>query len=114
MKRAHLTAFSALVMLVPTAAMAASGDEFAQSYGLEVGEDHGGCLFFLTDTGLTAAEVTTKLTRDGYDISRGLEVLVTRMTPRRCGDLGRQAALKAGFKAVRVRLATSKDRWIRP
>src|SRR4051812_5892475 len=110
----YLIAFSAMALLLPSVATAASGHEFAQSYGLDVGEDKGRCLFFLTDTGMTAAQVTTKLTQDRYDTSRGLEVLVTRTTPRRCGELGRKAALKAGFKAVRVRLATAKDRWTRP
>jgi hypothetical protein len=114
MMRVYLAVFSAMALLLPAPAMAASSDEFARSYGLDVGEYQGRCLFFLTDTGMTAAEVTTKLAQDGYDTSRGLEVLVTRTTPRRCGELGRKAALKAGFKAVRVRLATPKDRLIRP
>jgi hypothetical protein len=89
-------------------------DEFASSYGIDVGEYEGQCVFFLTDTGLTASEVTAKLVRDGYDTSRGLEVLLAETTPRKCGELGRKAALKAGFKTVRVRLATEKDRWQRP
>ena len=97
-----------------TAQIAAPADKFATSYGMDVGEHEGRCVFFLTDTGMNAAEVTTSLKRDGYDASRGLEVLLTKTTPRRCGELGRKAALKAGFTAVRVRLATDKDRWQRP
>ena len=93
---------------------AASSDRFAHSYGLDVGEHEGRCLFFLTDTGISAAQVTTKLKQDGYVTARGLEVLLTETTPRRCGELGRRAALRAGFKAVRVRLATGKDHWQRP
>lgn len=93
---------------------ASRDDKFKSSYGLDVGEDQGRCIFFLTDTGMTAAEVTTKLVKDGYDTSRGLEVLLTKTTPRKCGELGRKAAVRAGFKAVRVRLATDKDRWQRP
>jgi hypothetical protein len=93
---------------------APTDDRFANSYGLDVGEYHGQCIFFLSDTGMSADEVTTKLVQDRYDTARGLEVLVTKSTPRKCGELGRRAALKAGFKAVRVRLPTDKDRWKRP
>ena len=96
------------------AAAAPSPSSFANSYGLDAGVDKGQCIFFLTDTGMSASEVTTKLMRDGYDTSRGLEVLLTADTPRKCGEMGRKAALDAGFKAVRVRLATDKDRWKRP
>jgi hypothetical protein len=104
-----------LVSALAGAARAApSEDEFKNSYGLNVGEYHGRCVFFLTDTGMTAPEVTEQLVKDGYDTSRGLEVLLTKTTPSKCGRLGRNAALKAGFKAVRVRLATDKDRWDRP
>jgi hypothetical protein len=91
-----------------------SADKFANSYGLDVGEHEGRCVFFLTDTGMSAAEVTTRLRSDGYDTSRGLEVLVTKATSRKCGEVGRKAALKAGFKAVRIRVARDKDRWQRP
>jgi hypothetical protein len=98
--------------LAATAAQAAQ--KFTNSYGLDVGEDQGRCIFFLTDTGMTAAEVRRQLKQDGYDTSRGLEVLLTKTTPRKCGEFGRKAALDAGFRAVRVRLATAKDRWKRP
>jgi len=116
MTRSYRTATFLLMAL----AMAVASDaapaptEYANSYGLDVGEYQGRCIYFLTDTGMTAAEVTTKLMRDGYDTSRGLEVLVTKGTRSKCGKLGRKAALAAGFKAVRVRLATDKDRWKRP
>jgi len=93
---------------------APADDVFANSYGLDVGEYQGQCIFFLSDTGLTADEVTGKLVHDRYDMTRGLEVLLTKTTPRKCGELGRQAALNAGFKAVRVRVATDKERWKRP
>ena len=103
-----------IVSSITAAQSVASADRFTDSYGLDVGEQDGRCVFFLTDTGMSAAEVTTKLKRDGYDTSRGLEVLLTKTTPRKCGEVGRKAALRAGFKAVRVRLATDKDRWQRP
>jgi hypothetical protein len=111
--------YRAAAALLMAASMAcaqssASGGKFTNSYGLDVGEIEGRCVFFLTDAGMSAAEVTKKLMRDGYDTARGLEVLLTETTPRKCGELGRKAALKAGFKAVRVRLATDKDRWQRP
>src|SRR5690348_16050821 len=86
----------------------AAADGFKNSYGLDVGEYRGQCIFFLTDTGMSASEVTATLMRNGYDVSRGLEVLLTKGTPRKCGEMGRKAALDAGFKAVRVRLATDK------
>ena len=105
---------TAALLLIASAASAASADSFTNSYGLDVGEQQGRCVFFLTDTGMSAAEVTAKLKQDGYDTSRGLEVLLTKTTPRKCGELGRKAALKAGFTMVRVRLATDKDRWQRP
>lgn len=107
----------AALLLIASSVVAAApgaGDKFANSYGLGVGEYQGQCIFFLTDTGLSASEVTTKLMRDGYDTSRGLEVLLTHETPQECGEAGRKAALDAGFKAVRVRLATEKDRWKQP
>ena len=93
---------------------ASAADEFANSYGLDVGIDQGRCVFFLSDTGMSAAEVTTKLKVDGYDLERGLEVLLTEQTPRKCGEAGRKAALAAGFKSVRVRQATEQDHWKRP
>lgn len=115
MRLSPAATFLLIASSVAAAPSAASpGDKFANSYGLDVGEYQGQCIFFLTDTGLSAPEVTTKLRQDGYDTSRGLEVLLTQTTPRKCGEVGRKAALNAGFKAVRVRLATEKDRWKRP
>lgn len=108
----HTAAFFLLASAVASAAP--SPTSFANSYGLDVGVDKGRCIFFLTDTGMSASEVTTKLVRDGYDTSRGLEVLLTESTPRKCGEAGRKSALNAGFKVVRVRRATHKDRWKRP
>jgi hypothetical protein len=108
---------AATLLVISSIAAAQSGNpkpKFTNSYGLDVGQQDGGCLFFLTDTGMSAAEVTATLKEGDYDTARGLEVLVTETTPRKCGELGRKAALKAGFKAVRVRLATHKDRWQRP
>lgn len=100
--------------LAQSAIAVAQQPSFVNSYGLDVGVDRGRCVFFLTDTGMSAPEVTAKLIKDGYDKSRGLEVLLTEATPKRCGELGRRAALNAGFTAVRVRLATPNDRWVRP
>ena len=115
MRATHGAAATLLVISsIAVAQDSGSGDKFTNSYGLDVGEQYGRCLFFLTDTGMSAAEVTAKLKEDGYDTARGLEVLLTEATPRKCGELGRKAALKAGFKAVRVRIATVKDRWQRP
>jgi hypothetical protein len=103
-----------LMLVTSSVGTAPTDDKFAQSYGLDVGEYHGRCLFLLTDTGMNADEVTEKLVRDGYDTSRGLEVLVTKTTPKKCAELGLRAAQKAGFKTVRIRLATDKDAWVRP
>lgn len=110
-RRAALLVIASTVSLAPSAA---SADSFTNSYGLDVGVEQGRCVFFLTDMGMSAVEVTMKLKEDGYDTSRGLEVLLTKSTPGKCGELGREAALKAGFKQVRVRLATDKNRWQRP
>ena len=110
----HAAATLLVVSSIAAAQGGVSADKFRNSYSLDVGEHGGRCLFFLTDTGMSAAEVTTSLKKDGYDTARGLEVLVTKTTPRKCGELGRKAAFEAGFKAVRVRLATDKDRWRRP
>ena len=115
MTRLYRTAVLLIASSTAFATTAAPADQkFTNSYGLDVGENQGRCIFFPTDTGMTAPEVTTKLKQDGYDTSRGLEVLLTNTTPRTCGELGRKAALSAGFTAVRVRLATGKDRWKRP
>jgi hypothetical protein len=114
MRFRHASALVLLILPLVSSADAAPAAEFSNSYGLDVGEHQGRCIFFLSDTGMTAAEVTRKLKRDGYDKSRGLEVLVTKTSPRKCAELGQKAARNAGFKAVRVRLAADKDRWQRP
>jgi hypothetical protein len=103
-----------LTLATSAVGAAPADDKFAQSYGLDVGEYHGRCLFFLTDIGMNADEVTATLVQNGYDTSRGLEVLVTKTTPKKCAELGLRAAQNAGFKAVRIRLATDKDSWVRP
>lgn len=114
----RVTYRTVLLLLASSMAVASSAasrdDRFRNSYSLDVGEYQGQCIFFLTDTGMTDVEVTAKLMRDRYDTPRGLEVLLTKDTPQKCGELGRKAALRAGFKAVRVRHATAKDRWKRP
>jgi hypothetical protein len=107
--------FSLLLSIIAVASNAAPAEgAFKNSYGLEVGEYRGQCVFFLTDTGMTDVEVTEALKQNAYDTSRGLEVLLTKATPAKCGELGSIAARKAGFTAIRVRLATEKDRWKRP
>jgi hypothetical protein len=43
------------------------------------------------------ADVTRKLTRDGYDLNRGVEVLHEANERPECISTAREAATKAGF-----------------
>jgi len=61
------------------------------------------CLYMLTHVGLDISELARALT-GGYDYTRGMDVLTTSNTPRRCVKEAKRIAYKVGFKKVRVRL----------
>jgi hypothetical protein len=98
---------AALFALTPTAGSAAQN--FSQSYGVWVSVDDGECVYWLTDVGLNAQQLTDALSHD-YQAQLGLEILTSRDTPRRCMAEARASASKAGFTLIRARRGTDKDR----
>jgi len=102
---------AALAAQVPTPTDDPSA--FAQAYGLAVSVDRGACVYWLTDVGLSAAQLRTAL-REGYAPSRGLEVLTSPDIPARCVDQALAIASKQGFHPVRARPWTEKDRLALP
>lgn len=84
-------------------------DAFASSYGVFVSVYRGQCTYFLTDVGLNSSQLAEEL-KTAYDAARGLEILLDASTPFRCVTEARKSALRAGFKNVRARMATEKDR----
>jgi hypothetical protein len=82
---------------------------YSQAYGLGVSVDRGACVYWLTDVGLSAAQLKTAL-REGYEPTRGLEVLTSPDVPVRCADQARTIAAKLGFTPIRARPLTEKDR----
>ena len=101
----------ALAVLVATAhpVDAAEPFDFSRGYVVWAGSDHGRCNYFMTDVGESAEQLTETL-RDNYPLAAGIEILTDNATPKRCAAIGVQAAQKAGFKHIRVRLGTDKDR----
>jgi hypothetical protein len=83
--------------------------EFSRSYAVWASFDDGRCIYFLTDAGLNAAQLTDEL-RGGYQKDAGLEILTSADTPARCVSKARRAALRAGFSAIRARRGTERDR----
>ena len=83
--------------------------DFSHSYSVWASTDHGRCIFWLTDAGEDAKQLTESL-RQGYDKAAGIEILTSDDTPPRCVSSARKAVLKAGFHHVRVRPGTERDR----
>lgn len=81
---------------------------FSQSYGLGVSVDAGRCIYWLTDTGMDAAQLTAAL--GDYKVERGIEILTSGDTPEQCVIEAKAAVTKAGFVHVRSRPGTDKDR----
>jgi len=106
-----LQLFVVMASLIGAASVGDAGhqDAFAQSYGVFVSVDQKVCIYWLTDVGLSASQLKDALS-DGYETSRGLEILTEKNTPARCVASAHDAALRAGFVKVRARLATAKDR----
>ena len=96
----------------PRAPATSDNAAFTLAYALFVGPPGGQCTFWLTDTGMVdPADVTESLSRNGYDLKRGIEVLHEVDERPECISIAREAATKAGFLNVRSRLATEKDRF---
>ena len=91
----------------PTASPPAQ--DFSRSYGVWVSVDKGECIYWLTDVGQDAQQLTETLS-ENYQPQLGLEILTTRDTPKRCVKEARVAASKAGFRLIRARRGTDKDR----
>ena len=86
--------------------------QYSSAYALFVASREGECVYSLTDTGMThPADVTLKLRRDGYELTRGMEILYDSETPSLCIATAQKAARNAGFSNIRARLATAKDRF---
>ena len=98
---------AALFALQPVAGP--SAPDFSRSYGVWVSVDKGECVYWLTDVGLDAQQLTDALSNN-YQAKFGLEILTSRGTPRRCVAEARASASKAGFMLIRARRGTDKDR----
>jgi hypothetical protein len=83
--------------------------DFSRSYGVWVSVDKGECIYWLTDVGLDAQQLTETLS-ENYQAQLGIEILTSRDTPKRCVTEARQAASRAGFTLIRARAGTDKDR----
>ena len=97
----------ALIALPPAAGPTAP--DFSTSYGVWVSLDKGQCMYWLTDVGLDAQQLTDALSND-YQTKLGLEILTSPGTPRRCVAEARASASRAGFTIIRARRGTDKDR----
>ena len=82
---------------------------FSRSYGVWVSVDQGKCVYWLTDVGLNATQLTEALS-NGYQTKLGIEILTSAETPARCVVEARGAVTKAGFTLMRSRRGTDKDR----
>jgi hypothetical protein len=85
-----------------------SAQDFSRSYALWVSVEKGECLYWLTDVGLDATQLTVAL--KGYQSQLGVEILTSRDTPHECVADAEKAAMDAGFQLIRDRPATEKDR----
>lgn len=72
--------------------------DFTQSYGVWVSQDERQCVYWLTDVGMNATQLTGAL-GSGYEVQRGLEILISPNTPDRCVRDAKAAATKAGFRS---------------
>ena len=77
------------------------------NYIVSVAYYEGECRFLPTDVGLTAGQLTAKL--KSFNRSNGIELIFGSSVPCNCIDVGRKAALAAGFTMVTARLATPED-----
>lgn len=104
-----------IALAIVTAVATSSADvspapfHFSRSYGVWVGSYQGRCTYFLTDVGEDAEKLTHTL-QEGYDITKGLEVLTNDYSLSGCAAGAVRAARKAGFKHVRIRRGAESDR----
>jgi hypothetical protein len=84
-------------------------DDFSRSYVVWISPDEGECIFFMTDAGEDAKQLTETL-RAHYDVSKGIELLTDVDTSRRCISKAQKAVKRAGFSRFRVRRGTDADR----
>jgi hypothetical protein len=82
---------------------------FSYGYAVWVASYQGKCNYFLTDVGEDAQQLTHTL-RENYDVTKGLEVLTSYGAPIDCAAKAVHAARLAGFRRVRIRPGTDKDR----
>jgi hypothetical protein len=101
-----------LALALGTRPVQAVPQDYRESYIAWVRVYQGHCYFWMTDVGLDGEQLTETLSR-GYDPELGLEVLTTARTPNRCVKAAKEAALKAGFRLVRSRRGTDRDRLAR-
>ena len=95
------------VTLTPAQAVSPPASEVPISYLVSVVAYEGKCRFLPTDVGLTAQQLTTTLR--GYNRSNGVQLVYYSGVPSECIEIGRKAAIAAGFRVVTARLATAKD-----
>lgn len=95
--------------MVATAFASPPAERFSRSYGVWVSVDKGQCIYWLTDVGLDARQLTDAL-GNGYQPQLSLEILTSVDTPNRCVTDAEAAAEKAGFKVIRARRGTDRDR----
>jgi len=96
-----------LLAATPIEATPLPSSETPVSYVISVVADRGECLFLPTDVGLTAKELTAELKT--YNRSNGIVFIYEPGVLKRCLQVGRQAAIAAGFKFISARLATKGD-----
>lgn len=96
-------------VLLTTAFVSPPPEEFSRSYGVWVSVDKGQCVYWPTDGGLDGRQLTEAL-GNGYRTELGLEILTSLDTPNRCVADATAAAGKDGFKVIRARRGTDKDR----
>lgn len=100
----------ALLVAAVSQAQAAppAANETPVSYVVSVVVDNGECLFLPTDVGLTAHQLTTTL--KSYNRSNGILLTFYSGVPCKCIEVGRKAAMAAGFTSVTARPVTAKDK----
>jgi hypothetical protein len=96
-------------LMVSSPAFGREVQDFSQAYGVWISTDKGHCIYWLTDVGLDAGQLADALT-NSYETKRGLEILTSGDTPKRCVSDARAAAARAGFQLIRSRQGTEKDR----
>lgn len=96
-----------LAILFQAQATRLPASEVPVSYVVGVVSHEGECRFLPTDVGLTAQQLTTALR--SYNRSNGIQLVYYSGVPSECIEIGRKAAIAAGFNVVTARLATAKD-----